>query len=416
VPKLEKKTKINKKKASIKASASLSSKSVPLGVNPRGEPQTMEELLAQTSYRFYGFKRGEVVEGLIADKTKKSVWVDIGTKTEGLILDKEMRAAKDFVEQLKIGDKVTVVIYQPENDNGHPLLSFKKTLNDYLWVEFDEKLKTGEPVKVRGKEINRGGLVVETKGIAGFIPTSCFSSPFISNPAALINRDFEAQIIEVDKEKNRLILSEKAVSEKGLLKEQEEILKKVKVGETFDGEVTGVMPFGLFVKIKVPREEKVPQVPREDLKARDTRATRDSLGTHLEGLVHISEISWEKVDDPSKFYKQKDKVKVKVLMVDKKSGKLNLSIKQLQEDPWDQIEKKYPVESKIKGEITRLAPFGAFVNLGRGVEGLIHISKIPAEKSLKVGDKVDCFVESIDKNGRKMSLGLVLTEKPIGYK
>lgn len=391
MPKLEKKTKINKKKASVKASASLSSKSV---------PQTMEELLAQTSYRFYGFKRGEVVEGLITEKTKKSVWVDIGTKTEGLILDKEMRAAKDFVEQLKIGDKVTVVIYQPENDNGHPLLSFKKTLNDYLWVEFDEKLKTGEPVKVRGKEINRGGLVVETKGIAGFIPTSCFSSPFISNPAALINRDFEAQIIEVDKEKNRLILSEKAVSEKGLLKEQEEILKKVKVGETFDGEVTGVMPFGLFVKVKLNQKGK---------------QTKDKE-IPVEGLVHISEISWEKVDDPSKFYKQKDKVKVKVLIVDKKSGKLNLSIKQLQEDPWDQIEKKYPVESKIKGEITRLAPFGAFVNLGRGVEGLIHISKIPAEKSLKVGDKVDCFVESIDKNGRKMSLGLVLTEKPIGYK
>jgi len=408
VKSVENKTKQTKKasvKASVQSAPKKSSFKVnfqgePLGASPRDKPQTMEELLAQTSYRFYGFKRGEVVEGLITEKTKKSVWVDIGTKTEGLILDKEMRAAKDFVEQLKIGDKVTVVIYQPENDNGHPLLSFKKTLNDYLWVEFDEKLRTGEPVKVRGKEINRGGLVVETKGIAGFIPTSCFSSPFISNPAALINRDFEAQIIEVDKEKNRLILSEKAVSEKGLLKEQEEILKKVKVGETFDGEVTGVMPFGLFVKVKLNQKAK---------KTEDKEIP-------VEGLVHISEISWEKVDDPSKFYKQKDKVKVKVLIVDKKSGKLNLSIKQLQQDPWDQIEKKYPVESKIKGEITRLAPFGAFVNLGRGVEGLIHISKIPAEKSLKVGDKVDCFVESIDKNGRKMSLGLVLTEKPIGYK
>ena len=369
------------KKSSPKASIQRSSKS----------PQTMEELLSQTSYRFYGFRRGEVVEGLITEKTKKAVWVDIGTKTEGLILDKEMRASKDFVEQLKIGDKVTVVIYQPENENGHPLLSFKKTLNDYLWVEFDEKLKTGEPLKVRGKEVNRGGLVVETKGIAGFIPTSCFSLSFAGNPAALINHDFEAKIIEVDKEKNRLILSEKAVSEKGLLKEQEEILKKVKVSETFDGEVTGVMPFGLFVKVKKGKNP-------------------------LEGLVHISEISWEKVDDPSKFYKQKDKVKVKVLMVDKKSGKLNLSIKRLQQDPWEEIEKKYPLESKVKGEVTRLVPFGAFVNLGKGIEALIHISKIPAEKSLKVGDKVDCFVDSIDKTGRKMSLGLVLTEKPIGYK
>jgi len=397
-------TKTNKtKKASKKASVLPSSPKIsqnPFRVNPRGEPQTMEELLAQTSYRFYGFRRGEVVEGLITEKTKKSVWVDIGTKTEGLILDKEMRASKDFVEQLKIGDKVTVVIYQPENENGHPLLSFKKTLNDYLWVEFDEKLKTGEPIKVRGKEINRGGLVVETKGIAGFIPTSCFSAAFVGNPASLINRDFEAKIIEVDKEKNRLILSEKAVSEQGLIKEQEEILKKIKIGETFEGEVTGVMPFGLFVKVKLDQKTK---------KAKEKEIP-------IEGLVHISEISWEKVDDPSKFYKQKDKVKVKVLIVDKKSGKLNLSIKQLQKDPWGEIEKKYPIEAKVKGEITRLAPFGAFVNLGKGVEALIHISKIPAEKSLKVGDKVDCFVESIDKGGRKMSLGLVLTEKPIGYK
>lgn len=386
------------KKASSKASVLNSSKSSLNGT--RGEPQTMDELLKQTNYKFYGFRRGEVVEGIITERSKKTIWVDIGTKTEGLILDKVIKAAKDFVEQLKVGDKVTVVIYQPESDNGHPLLSFKKTLNDYLWVEFDEKLKNGEPIKVRGKEINRGGLVVETKGIAGFIPTSCFSAAFVSNPASLINRDFEAKIIEVDKEKNRLILSEKAVSEQGLIKEQEEILKKIKIGDTFEGEVTGVMPFGLFVKVKLDqktKEAKEKEIP-------------------IEGLVHISEISWEKVDDPSKFYKQKDKVKVRVLIVDKKSGKLNLSIKQLQEDPWLEIEKKYPLEAKVKGEITRLAPFGAFVNLGKGVEGLIHISKIPAEKSLKAGDKVNCFVESIDKAGRKMSLGLVLTEKPIGYK
>lgn len=393
------KTKTDKiKKASSKASVFNSSKSSLNGT--RGEPQTMDELLKQSAYKFYGFRRGDVIEGIVTEKTKKAVWVDIGTKTEGLILDKVIKVAKDFVEQLKVGDKVTVVIYQPESDNGHPLLSFKNTLNDYLWVEFDEKLKNGDPIKVRGKEVNRGGLVVETKGIAGFIPTSCFSAAFVGNPASLINRDFEAKIIEVDKEKNRLILSEKAVSEQGLIKEQEEILKKIKVGDTFEGEVTGVMPFGLFVKVKLDQKDK---------KTKEKEIP-------IEGLVHISEISWEKVDDPSKFYKQKDKVKVRVLMVDKKSGKLNLSVKQLQEDPWLEIEKKYPLEARVKGEITRLAPFGAFVNLGKGVEGLIHISKIPAEKSLKAGDKVNCFVESIDKAGRKMSLGLVLTEKPIGYK
>lgn len=398
-----------KKKASRESKLPRASRKAvlpPRGLTPQAKsssPQTMEELLQQTNYRFSGLKRGEVLEGIIAEKTKKAIWVDIGAKTEGLILDKEMKAAKDFVEQLKVGDKIAVVVYQPENENGYPLLSFKKTLNDYLWVEFEEKLKTGEPLKVRGKELNRGGLIVEVKGVAGFVPTSCLSSAFVKNPNALINRDFEAQIIEVDKTKNRLILSEKAVSEKDLLEKQKGILEKIKVGDVFDGEVTGIMPFGLFVKITIPQEKK----------ARDTH---DSRGNTLEGLVHISEISWEKVDDPSKFYKQKDKVKVKVLMVDQKTGKLNLSIKQLQDDPWQDIESKYPPETKVKGEVSRVAPFGAFVNLGKGVEALIHISKIPAEKSLKVGDKVECFVESIDKENRKMSLGLVLTEKPIGYK
>jgi ribosomal protein S1 len=137
---------------------------------------------------------------------------------------------------------------------------------------------------------------------------------------------------------------------------------------------------------------------------------------NLEGLLHISEISWEKIDDPSKLYKAGDKIKVKVILADAQSGKLNFSLKQLQEDPWGEIEKKYAVDTKIKGEVTRMVPFGAFVSLDKGVEGLIHVSKIPAEKSLKAGDKVNCFVESVDKEGRKISLGLVLTEKPVGYK
>jgi len=136
------------------------------------------------------------------------------------------------------------------------------------------------------------------------------------------------------------------------------------------------MSFGLFVKVEI----------------KSSKRKRKKILYLLEGLVHISEISWEKVEDPSKFYKQKDKVKVKVLAVDKKTGKLNLSIKQLKNDPWKDIKKSYPLESKIKGEVIRMAPFGVFVSLDKGVEGLIHISKVPAEKSLKVGDKVDCLL------------------------
>ena len=380
------KSKKNEKQI-VKEASKKASVSIPLK-NPKN-PQSMKELLK--NYSWHGFKTGEVVEGIITEKNNKAIWVDIGAKTEGLILSKEMKVAKDFVANLKIGDKIKVSIFQSENENGYPLLSFRKTLNDFIWNEFEEKFKTGELVKTRGKEINKGGLVVDVNGFFGFIPTSCFGSKTSGKLKDLINKVFETKIIEVDREKNRLILSEKEVSEKGLIKEQKEALEKIKAGDNFEGKISGIMPFGLFVKIKIGKNV-------------------------LEGLVHISEISWEKVDEPNKFHKQGDEVKIKVLTVDKKNGKINLSLKQLEKDPWLEIEKKYSAENKVKGEVSRLAPFGIFVSLDKGIEGLIHISKIPAEKALKVGDKVDCFIESIDKEVRKISLGLVLKEKPVGYK
>jgi len=351
----------------------------------------MEDLLKQTKYQLRGWKRGDVVEGIVVEKTKGAVYLDIGGKSEGMIIDREMKAAKDFIKELAAGDKVEAIITQPENDKGQTLLSLKKAAADYLWNQFEEKLKTGESVRVLGKEVNRGGLVVEAKSLQGFIPASQFGSQWVDKIERLIGRQVEAKPIEVNREKNRLIFSEREVSEAALLKAQEEALKKVKVDDTFQGEIAGAMPFGFFVKIEADEVE-------------------------LEGLVHISEISWQRVEDPKEFYKVGDKVKIKVLAKDKTTGKLNLSIKQLKPDPWQKIEKKYPVDTKVKGEVVRLAPFGAFVDLEEGIEGLIHISKIPAEKSLKEGDKVECYIESIDQEGRRMSLGLVLKEKPVGYK
>lgn len=363
----------------------------------------MDELLALTGYQLRGWKRGDVVEGILVEKTKQALYLDIGGKTEGMVIDREMKAAADFIKELKVGDKVTAIVTQPENEKGQTLLSLKKAAQDTVWQEFEEKLKTGELVKVIGQEVNKGGLIVLAKGVQGFIPTSQFSPKWLGKINQLINQEIEAKPIEVDRQQNRLIFSEKEVSQAGLIKEQSLALKKIKAGDVLEGEVTGIMPFGLFVQIEVSQEEKV------------SRA-ENSRGTLVEGLVHISEISWEKVDDPSKFFKQGDKIKVKVLAADQKSGKLNLSIKQLQLDPWEAIEKQYPPDARVKGEIVRLAPFGVFINLKPGIEGLIHISKIPAEKIFKVGDKVDCFVESVDREARRMSLGLVLKEKPVGYK
>lgn len=377
----------SKSKTSIKKSSSeVKSKRA-----SKNKPQTMEELLKQAKHQLRGWKRGDSAEGILVEKTRGALYFDIGGKSEGMVIDREMKAARDFIKELGVGDKVEVIITQPENDKGQTLLSLKKAAADYLWSQFEEKMKTGEAVKVLGKEVNRGGLVVEAKGLQGFIPASQFGSQWVDKIERLVGRQVEVKPIEVNRKKNRLIFSEREVSEAALLKAQEKALKKVKINETFEGEITGVMPFGFFVKIKADKIE-------------------------VEGLVHISEISWQRVEEPKEFYKVGDKIKVKVLAIDKTTGKLNLSIKQLKPDPWEQIGKKYPVDTRVKGKVVRLAPFGAFVDLEEGIEGLIHISKIPAEKVLKAGDKVDCYVESIDKEGRRMSLGLVLKEKPVGYK
>ena len=352
--------------------------------------QTMDQLLKKAGHKLTAFKKGDEVEGVVVEKTKKALYVDVGGKSEGMVIDREMKAAKDFISQLHPGDVIKVIVSQPENDRGQMLLSLKQASQNFIWAEFEEKLKTQEIIKVTGREVNKGGLIVDVKGgIQGFIPASQISSAYLNQVEKLVDESIEVKVIEVDREKNRLILSEKEVTEADLIKEQKQAIKGIKVGDILEGKVVGLMPFGLFVK------------------AGDTK---------LEGLVHISEISWEKVDDPSQFFKSGDKIKIKVLAIDDKLGKLNLSIKQLIKDPWEGIDKKYPKDAQVKGEVVRVAPFGVFVSLEPGVEGLVHVSKLPTDKTFKEGDKVNCFIESINLDDRKLSLGLVLTQKPIGYK
>lgn len=401
----EKKKETAKKKASKKASdegkkkvvkkATKKPSKAPKKTVEKKIPQTMDELLAQSGEEIKGLKRGQVLEGTITEKTRRAVFVDVNAKTEGIIFDHELKDARDLVAELDVGDKISVMVAQPENDSGQIVLSLKKASLDRAWEFFEEKLKTGEAFEVLGKEINKGGLIVSARGIQGFIPASQFGSKHAGKINLLINKRVKVKPIEINREKNRLILSERAVSEAEMLAAQKEVLEKIKTGDDFEAEITAVMPFGFFVKIHVGKGK---------------------AKTFLEGLVHISEISWERVDNVAKFGKAGEKIKVKVLAIDKKSGKLNLSMKRLEADPWEKVEKDYPKEKKVKGKVTRLTPFGAFVSLEPGVEGLIHISKIPASVSLKAGQEVECFVDNVDTEGRKMSLGMVLKVKPVGYK
>jgi len=358
----------------------------------KSEPRTMEELLKQTGYNLKGLKKGQLVEGVITDITKKMIVIDIGAKTEGVVIDKEYEAAREMLANMQVGDKVQAYVGSPESERGQILMYLRQAIMAKRWEVFEQALKTGEVLEVYGLEVNKGGIIVRAKGVRGFVPSSQFGREHLGKLPQLLNQSFSVKVIEVDKAKNRLIFSEKAVSEQAALAHQAEALKAVKVGDALEGVVSGIMPFGVFVRAGLKKN------------------------LFLEGLVHISEISWEKVENPANFFKAGDKVKVKVIGVDAKSSRLNLSVKQLTPDPWAKLIEKYPEGSKVSGKIVRLAAFGAFVNLEPGVDGLIHISKIPSEKEFKAGQKIDCFVESVDLPHRRMSLSLALLTKPVGYK
>lgn len=358
----------------------------------------MDELMAKVVNFPGALKKGQQVEGVVSMVGKKMVMLDIGAKTEGVIGSEDM---DDSVDSYKVGDKVTAFVKFPENDQGQIILTFKQAADENRWARFKKLMDDEKEIEAVGLEVNKGGMVVKIGDVRGFVPTSQFGEKYLGSMDELLNKSFKVRVIEVDKEQNRLIFSEKLVSDSEALAKKGEALEMVGVGEKFEGTVSGIMPFGVFVTVNVPMKPKT--------------KTGEQLAK-VEGLIHISEISWEKVDDPNEMFKVGQEVEVQVIGIDKGNGKLNLSIKQMTNDPWSEIEKNYAVGTKHTGKIVRIANYGIFVNFEKGVDGLIHISKKPADKEFAVGDEIEVFVEMLDIKNRRMSLGVVLTEVPVAYK
>lgn len=360
--------------------------------------KSLMDMLMAGSAGFPGaLKKGQKVDGKVISISKKMVLIDIGAKTEGVVSGEDLTEAYDVLKELKVGDMVSAYVKFPENDQGQIILSLKQAADENRWSKFKKLLDEEKEVEVTGLEVNKGGMVVKVGDIRGFVPTSQFGEKFLGNMDDLLNKTFKVRVIEVDKDQNRLIFSEKLVSDFEALAKKGEALEMVNVGDKFDGTVSGIMPFGVFVTVNVP------------MKGKEETAK-------VEGLIHISEISWEKVEDPNVIFKVGQEVTVQVIGIDKAVGKLNLSIKQMSGDPWSEIEKNYAVGTKHNGKVVRIAPYGIFVNFDKGVDGLIHVSKKPADKEFKVGDSLEVFVEMIDVKNRRMSLGVVLTEVPVAYK
>jgi len=363
----------------------------------RREPQTMDELMSAYGDGFKSFTLRQKVMGKITHIDDKKVLLDIGGKSEGLVFDKAYKLAADYIKTLKVGDIVEGVVLVPETRDGYTVLSLKQAAQKIAWDRIEKAYTDKKPVECSGKMVNQAGVLVEVDGITGFIPTSQLGKEATKKPQDLVDHKFSALIIDFDKEANKVVLSEKEVSEAEELGKERDAYKLVKEGEVFEGEVTTIYDFGCFVKIELPISK-----------------GKKSETTSMEGLVHVSELSYGKVGKAEDVVSVGDKVKVKV--IGKKNDKLAFSIKQTQEDPWNEAVKKYPKEAKVEGKVVKITDFGVFVSLEKGVEGLIHMTKIPPTKKFEVGDEVSVIVEDIDSKEKKLSLGLVLTSKPIGYK
>lgn len=371
----------------------LSEKTELVKPKPSKEPQTMEELLSQTSYQFKTYKRGDSVTGTIISMSSNEVLIDIGAKSYAQVGHKELENIRDLLKTMQVGDEITGTAIYPENELGYMVISLRSMGYEKRWDSLAEKYDNDQEIEVKGLDVAKGGVLVEYAGIRGFIPASQLDSAYATDPVKLKGKRIKVKILELNKKNTRLVVSQKAVTQKDLIKKQKEALDKFEVGKKYQANVTGVAPFGIFVVVPVGKE-----------------------GVEIEGLIHISEIAWEKVENPQKYVKIGDKIDVIVIGIDKSTGRLNLSRKQLTPDPWKKIGEKFKVDQQITGVISRLSSFGAFVRLEPGIEGLIHISKIPPGEEPKEKETVECIIESVDPLKRKISLSLVPKGKPVGYR
>jgi ribosomal protein S1 len=358
-------------------------------------PQTMEELLASTGYIIKGFKKGNILEGKITRVSPKEILINIGGKTDGVVIDRELETYRETLQTLKPGDKVTAQVIVSENDRGQAVLSLRQSIFEKRWAELADHQKSSTPVDVILKDAVRGGMLVEYSGLRGYIPQSQFDGTLSKQLDKIVGRRMQVKVMEVDQPTNRLIFSQRAVVEGEALLKQKELLSTITIGDTVESTVTGIVPFGAFAKFSVEKEG----VKRE-----------------IEGLIHISEIAWEKVEDPGEYLKSGDTVKVKIIGIEEKSGKVTLSLKQLLPDPWENVLDMFEKDTQVKGKVSRVSPYGIFVTLSPGIDGLIHISKMTPGQEPKVGEEITVTIEDIQQDKRKIGLSMSLTEKPIGYR
>jgi small subunit ribosomal protein S1 len=353
---------------------------------------TDEEMHALIDGTITDFDDGDLVSGTIVQVERDEVLLDIGYKSEGVIPARELSIRKDANPEdiVQLGEHVEALVLQKEDKDGRLILSKKRAEYERAWVNVEEKFTSGENVEGEVIEVVKGGLILDI-GLRGFLPASLVDLRRVKDLQSFLGQRLECRVIEMDRNRNNVVLSRRVVLEEGRKTERQAILSKLIKGQILPGTVSSIVDFGAFV----------------------------DLGG-IDGLVHISELSWSHVNHPSEVVQVGDKVNVQVLDVDLDRERISLGLKQTTEDPWRQLVKKFPVGEIVAGKVTKLVPFGVFVEIGDGVEGLVHISEMAKghvevpEDVVKIGDEVSVKVMDIDVDRRRISLSMRAAAEDMG--
>ncbi|MGA3030990.1 MAG: 30S ribosomal protein S1 [Candidatus Limnocylindrales bacterium] len=376
----------------------------PVPVVRRPEPSTMEELLAEQDADIRSFKHGDVVEGTVVRIDRDEILVDIGAKSEGVVSNRELYGRHaESAPALLVGDVVLVYVLQPESQEGHAVLSLRRAGLERKWRAMQEQFEAGAIIDAPVIDHNKGGLIVDC-GIRGFVPISQIvdfprrpqndqprdaAQEIAEKLQPYVGRKLRLKILEVNRKANRLILSEKVALYEERREKRDELFSSLQVGQRVTGTVRSIAPFGVFI----------------------------DLGG-IDGLVHKSELSWNKVNNPEAGYKVGDQVEAEVIDINHERGRISLSIRKLQPDPWHSTVADFKVGDVIDGTVTKLVNFGAFVRVRDGLEGLIHISELSHQRVAHPGDVVHegqtlkLKIISLDSERHRLGLSLKQAEEP----
>lgn len=339
----------------------------------------MADLLAKQDTALTFLTRGQEVDGTVVAINDNEITLDLGTKAEGVIYRKDL--TEDQEKDLKIGAKVKAFVIIPENESGQALLTIQKAggrvSGGPKWLKFEQAIGKETTFIGRGIEVNKGGLIIEANGVRGFLPSSQVALAQAANLEEMVGKDIEVTVIEVEPTQNRLIFSQKSkVNDK-----TKEVIGKLKVGDKVKGKVAAVLQFGIFV----------------------------TLEEGVEGLVHVSEISWERSDSAAEAYKVGDEVEAIVISTDVNTGRVNLSIRNLTTDPFADVTKDFQPDDVIKGKVSKVNSQGVYIELKGGIEGFVPASKLDAGTDYEAGASYNFLVDNVDSNKRRINLAPFLT-------